>query len=555
MKYFISIFFMLIFSSLYPQTKIIGGGEIAIEDAPWTANMRIVNTAGIRLFNRSGIVISENLILTAAHNWPDYEYDHLEVHVGGAYNGAGQYCRVHRFVSHPDKDIALLELSEPLKFGKNIQSIDYRSCVDESLYVPETNAMIYGWGRTVPDVPAQSLKLRATSVKIISPQKANEIYGASVISANYLVSTGENIISMGGKGDSGGPLVVPDRQQNPVLAGIILYVDARNETENSSLTVYAKAKQIIEWIDSHKCEIVGKDTVSPLGSSFEIVNMPPGAESVEWTYSGLTEINSTTDCSSVIPSGVEKETTGYVNAKITTDLGTLTVSKKLVIMPRIDIDINIRYNSVASKYEMLAKTVNMSTIDDRDILKCKNISDNTKLLGFVWNYDKNIAVGQEAIFNINPNPPKTHTISVTKYGCDYTVKLEKTFVIRHGNNEFITVYYEPGTISIGGTHLSVDVETFEELQMTYVKNAVQNCILLNTSGVKVRNTSQKTVITGNYRISLYSRNGNMLYSGNFDSSKGVLHIDTSVFHPDIYIMFIQNLDSGRTAGRMLMINQ
>lgn len=548
-----SICFLLIFSSLCSQTRVIGGKEIDIEDAPWTANMRVINSAGIRLFDRSGIIISENLILTASHNWPDYEYDHLEVHVGGASEGVGQYCKVHKCIHHPDKDITLLELSEPLRFGKNIQAIDYKSCADESLYAPGTSAVLYGWGRTIPDSPSQSLRLRAVNVRIISYHEANNIYGAFVVSANNIASIGETTIGMGGKGDSGGPLVVFDNQQNPALVGVAIYADIRNEAENSGLTVYSKVKPIIEWLDSLKCEIIGPDTVSPLGASFGITNIPPDVVSIEWTYSGLIEISSTMDCIDVISSEIEGEATGHISATITTNLGTLTVYKKLVIMPRIDVNISIEYNKNTSKYEMTAKAINMETIDDKDILACMNIKDHIKLMGFVWTYDKNIAIGHEAIFEINPNSPKLHTIGVRKYNCDYTIRLEKTFVIHHDNNELLTVHNEPGTISIESTGLSVDIETSEKLELIYIKDTMANSVLLSTSDVTVTNLLKETVKAGNYKISLYSRAGNLLYSRNFNSNEGAFHINTATFYSDIYILHIYSPDTGKVISRQLII--
>jgi hypothetical protein len=553
MKYFLSICFVFIFSQFYSQTKIIGGEEIDIKDAPWTANMRIVNSAGVKLFDRSGTVISENLVITASHNLPDYEYSHLEVHVGSASGYAGQYRRVHRVISHPDKDITLLELSEPLNFDKNIQSIDYKSCADESLYAPGTKAVVYGWGRTVPDAPAQSLKLKAVDVKIISHEEANVIYHASIFSGNTIASIGDTATGMGGKGDSGGPLIVRDCQQNPVLAGITTHADTRPINENSGVTIYGKVNPVIEWIDSCKCQIVGRDTVSPLGTSFEIVNMPPNVSSVEWTYSGLVEINSTENTTEVVSSEIDREINGYISATITTDLGTLTVKKALTIMPRIDIDIDIQYNEATTKYEMIAKTVNIKTIDDEDILKCKRVMDNAKLLGFVWSHNNEVAIGQEVIFDINPNPPITHSISVSKYDCDYTLRLDKTFVIQHHNNELITVQNEPGTITVGNTSLSVDTDVDEELQMTYSKNAMENSVSVNTSDVTVENPPKNIVSTGKYKVVLYSRKGSLLYSGNLDTEQGPLHINTSSFHPDIYILYIHNLEIDNVTSRMLMI--
>jgi hypothetical protein len=554
MKCFMSICFILINSSLYSQTKIISGREINIEQAPWTTNLRVVNTAGVRLFERSGVIISRNLVLTASHNWPDYEYDHLELHVGGASDGIGQYHTVHRFIHHPNKDITLLELSEPLRFGKNIQAIDYRSCVDESLYTPGTDAIIYGWGRTVPDVPSQSLKLRAIDVQIISREDANIIYGAPVVGANTIVSVGKHTIGLGGKGDSGGPLIVLDSKQNPVLAGIAIYADTRNIVENSGLTVYSKVKPMLEWLDSYRCEIIGHDTVSSLGASFEIVNMPHDALAVEWTHSGLTEVNSTINCLDVLPSETDEETSGYVSAKITTAAGTVTVHKELTIMPRIDVDIHIRYNAVASKYEMVAKTVNMEAVDNNEILKCKNLTDNARIFGFVWTYDRNIAIGQEVVFDINPNPPKTHTISIRKYSCDNTVRLEKSFSIRNANNEFVTVYNEPGTISIEGAYLSLDVDDSERLQMTYTKSIGENSVLVNTSNVTFENPVPQIHESGRYRISLYSRTGHLLYSVNLDSRQTPLHINTSAYYSDIYVLHIHNLDTDKVISRMLIIN-
>jgi hypothetical protein len=311
---------------------------------------------------------------------------------------------------------------------------------------------------------------------------------------------------------------------------------------------------MIEWLDSHQCKILGADTVSSLGTSFELVNMPPDAISVEWTYSGLTEINSTTNSIDVLPFETEREVKGYIRAKMVTNLGTVSVYKDLTIMPRIDIDLNVRYNPVASKYEMYAKTVNMEAIDSKEILKCKNIMNEMKILGFIWAYGENIAIGQEVVFDINPNPPQRHTISVTKYNCNYSVKLEKSFFIHHANNEFITVYNEPGMIRIGSIHLSLEVDDSEKLQLTQKKRAMENSIILNTSHVIIDNSFAKIVDAQNCKISLYSRTGSLLYSKYFDLGQDFLHINTSALCPDIYILYIHNLDTDDIMSRMLIVN-
>jgi hypothetical protein len=556
MKYFLLAYFVCIFSLLYSQERIIGGNEISIEDAPWTTNIRVVNTVGIRLFDRSGVIVSENLVLTASHNWPDYEYDHIIAHVGGANENTGTYHRVHRIIHHSTLDLTLLELSEPLIFDKCVQAIDYKSCVDESLYAPGTDAIVYGWGTTIPDAPVTSLKLRSVDVKIISKEKADSLYGAHVIPENTIVSVGDGEIGMAGKGDSGGPLVIVDNQQKTVLAGITILADTRERSKNSSLTVYSKVKPIIEWIDENKCEMFGSDTVSPLGTRFEVVNLPPNVKSIEWKYQGLTKINSTMNYIEVVSSEIESETTGSVSAVIYTNLGTVTVAKELKIMPRIDIDINISYHAIASRYEMKVKTVNMNTFDSEDNFKCKNVNDNIKILGFIWKYENEITIGNDAIFEINPYSPKTHKINVSKYDCDYTLKLDKTFVIQNVDSDFISVSNEPGIITVGCMNLATTINADEKLEMTYTKNAMKSTVSLNTSHVLMDNRHPLEQITEstNYRVSLYSRDGKLVYFNYFNINKNPLYINTSALYPDIYILNIRNLDTEKIISRQLIVN-
>jgi hypothetical protein len=548
------VFFVFEYASLYSQSKIIGGEEIDIQEAPWTANMRIVNYAGLKMFNRSGTIVSRNLVLTAAHNWPDYEYDHIEVHIGGAHENAGEYRRVHRFIHHPCMDIALLELSEPLEFSDNIQAIDYKSSEDESLYAPGTDAIIYGWGKNSLDIPATSLKLRSADVTIISQEKANSIYGTPVVPANSIVSIGEPI-KIAGIGDSGGPLVVMNSEQNPVLAGIITLTDTREESENSGLTVYSKVKPIIEWIDNCRCELIGADTVYPTGTLFKIANIPPEVKSVEWSCPGLIEINSATDHIKVIPSNIDEETTVCLKATITTNSGTLTIDKELVVMPRIDIDVMIKYDEITSKYTVKAKTVNTQAFNSQKTSNCQDTVDDMKTSNYVWSYNNDIAMGQEVIFDIDPNSPNIHTISVSKYDCGNTFKLEKTFSIQR-NNEFVFVHNEPEIIVIQSMKLNVDIVT-EKLQMTFnITNETGKTVSVNTSKVIMVNpyaVNQPDNLY-DYNIYIYSRRGNLLYSSKFNNKNDPLQIDISSFPPDIYILYIYNVDTGNTTSRMLIIN-
>jgi hypothetical protein len=426
--------------------------------------------------------------------------------------------------------------------------------MDESLYVPGTDAVIYGWGKECLETDAASLKLRSADVKIISKEEANMIYGASVVPSDAIVSKGKTM-QMAGKGDSGGALVVSCSMQNPALVGITTLADTRNESENSGLTVYAKVKPIIEWIDSCRCELTGRDTVPSTGGLFEIANMPPEVKSVEWTYSGLTEINSAENFIDVIPSEISGEVTGYISAAITTNSGTLTVRKKLLLMPRIDIDIDITYNEITSKYEMRAKVENAETADSKCALQLSKSVDNMRPLGFIWIYNNDITLGKRVIFDINPNSSEVHTVGVAKHDCNHTLQLKKTFIIQRNSNEFITVHNEPGIITLESIDLPTYVIT-EELQITHTRNAVKNRISVNTSKVNIENphTIGRVNKFDNYDVSIYSRIGSLLYSNNFNKSNNSLQINISGFPPDIYILHICNLDTDETMSRMMIIN-
>ena len=529
---------------VFSQDKIVGGNKTDIEKIPWTANMRVVNTYGVRLLNRSAIIISENLVLTASHVWPNFSYDHLLVHVGGTCLDVGKYHKVHRVIKHPTLDLALLELETPLEFTEKVQPIDYKSSEDESLYDPGIRGIISGWGTTVPNDPSVTpLCVQSTKVEIISREEANEIFHMTVATDVTIASKGiDNKVTMAATGDSGGPIVVWDnKQQKYILAGVAKQADNRPIAANSSLTIYSMVKPAIGWIDSNKCEIVGRDTASSTVSYYEIKNMPPDVVSVKWLYSGLTEITADEHSTEVIPSGINSETSGLISALITTSKGQLTVSKKLHIKPRIDINAEIRYNT-KGKYELILKPLNMSSMDNWDKVKC--INDEQNVFGFVWTYNGTSAVGNEAVFDINPNSLAVHTVSVTKYNCESIIKLEKTFVVEKRNQEYIPVSNSWGNITIGGENLIVKAELFvsnSNVNFSYSKINSNHQLFVDTSPIKIDSETPETQYEDNskYEAYLYSRTGQLVYKGYF-KGKEPLNINTSALLPDIYILNIQN---------------
>lgn len=561
MKYIILTYCIFFSSLLFSQnnSRVIGGDNADIEDLPWTTNMRIINSYGIRLFSRTAVVISENLILTAAHNWPDYGHENLLVHTESSCLDIGKFYKLHRVIKHPTLDLALLELATPIIFNNKVQPIDYESSIDESLYGTGTESIISGWGVTIPNDPNSApLCLESAKVNVISKEEANSAFGYTIVTDKTLATRGKNGIKMGGKGDSGGPLVVWDNnQQKYILAGIAKEADVRELNSNTGITVYTKIKHAIDWINGNKCIISGPDEVSSTGALFEIINLPPDVQSVEWVYSGLKQVNATENYTEVVPSDINDIAEGTISAVIKTNSGTLTLSaKKLTIMPRADISAKITYNK--GKYELKVKTLNMGTLTQEDILKCKNINDLDKLLGFVWYFGNNIAIGNEAIFDINPNSSKPYDISVTKYDCDNTLTLNKIFTIEKKNNEYIPIYNSPGNIIIGGKNIEIntDIKVSESLKMIYTKNSnpdSEYVLSLDTSPVSVEIPENITIFS-DYEIKIYSRLGALMYSGKFNTDEKILNINTSSYPPDIYILKIHNLTTHTINTQKIIIS-
>ena len=150
----------------YPWMVKIQQLELEVfEIENFTNSLRVVKSSAC-----GGAIISENIILTAAHcveyGWSEYsknsEYNKIVmvVKIGHSSLNHGIIVRVKSKLIYPKYfeykkmglyDIALLELSENLKFNKEIQPIalpDYY--FDETNYLDKSrsNFFVAGWGKT-----------------------------------------------------------------------------------------------------------------------------------------------------------------------------------------------------------------------------------------------------------------------------------------------------------------------------------------------------------------------------------------------------------------------
>jgi len=111
-------------------SRIIGGEDALITDIPYFAQVRYMTPEGPHAFEIcGGAIISKKLVLTAGHCPVEFSRDYV-------YYGTDQFDRdgttvfikeVHRHFKYDSKtlthDIALLVLTENIKFGKKARAI------------------------------------------------------------------------------------------------------------------------------------------------------------------------------------------------------------------------------------------------------------------------------------------------------------------------------------------------------------------------------------------------------------------------------------------------
>ena len=188
------ILFFLIFSPFFVDA-IIGGKYANPHEYPWMVNVvSFAQTKRTPTTSCGGAIISENMILTAAHcvehGWTGYQYkkkiNWLDLYLGERAEAVVRIghssiigtitVKVKSKLIHPNytvygnpnltHDIALLELSENLKFNKEIQPIKLPDEEDfnETNYLDKSRSkfMVAGWGLSI-DIPKDFYRLFKSS--------------------------------------------------------------------------------------------------------------------------------------------------------------------------------------------------------------------------------------------------------------------------------------------------------------------------------------------------------------------------------------------------------
>ncbi|XP_017110420.1 trypsin alpha-like [Drosophila elegans] len=227
-----------------PEERIIGGQNIDIEQAPWQVSLQVKGQHYC-----GGSIYSKDIIITAAHCRFDDRDRALEakdflIRVGSSLkNSGGTLVKVAAIRSHENfenrnliNDIAVMRLSEPLKFTRKVQSIP----LAKRNPAPRTVATVSGWGATLEfpnygnPVMTNPIHLQGVYNYIENRKSCSRLL--AMTESNICAGTyGQSACS----GDSGGPLVV-----NQKLVGVV----SKGFEFCDGFTVYESVPFFRPWI-------------------------------------------------------------------------------------------------------------------------------------------------------------------------------------------------------------------------------------------------------------------------------------------------------------------
>jgi len=266
------ILFILTAFGAQAQERIVGGVKADLNEYPWQA--ALVSASGDGYCGAS--VISNQWILTAAHCLEGEDETSVFVRVGSEdpYAEGGVTYSVSEVVVHPDyadvttgSDIALIKLSEPLKFTHNVQPIAIMTPEQDYLQEVGTMALTSGWGSLSSGGPSAGI-LQAVELPVVSngvacgvDQDENGNTGAyscdeidtTMICAGYLGLGGKDAC----QGDSGGPLVVRNADDTDwLLVGATSWGNGCADADFPG--IWSRVSYFYDWVNDY-AEIYTED--------------------------------------------------------------------------------------------------------------------------------------------------------------------------------------------------------------------------------------------------------------------------------------------------------
>ncbi|XP_063416940.1 chymotrypsin-like serine proteinase [Mytilus trossulus] len=235
-------------------SKIVGGSNADISDYPWQVSLQL-RSSGSWYHICGGSIINNNWVVTAAHCVDGSSTNNLRIAAGMTLlSDTSRTVRtLNRVIMHPSysgsaagypNDIALLELSQSLSFGANIDAIAVPSTQDFT----GSRCFLSGWGRLTGSGSSPN-NLQDVEMTVISNSECStrwsSVSGASINSGHIcILESGKSACS----GDSGGPMTCYSGN-TPYLAGATSW--GISTCSGSFPSVYARLTSFRSWISTY----------------------------------------------------------------------------------------------------------------------------------------------------------------------------------------------------------------------------------------------------------------------------------------------------------------
>jgi len=247
----------------------IVNGHFAPSPIPWQVKViASFNSLG-QSFACGGTILDEETILSAAHcfyhgstgssAFPMDSGDFILAGIRKEGSSGQQGILINTIIIHPqynagnhDTDIAIVKLKSPLTFNNNVK----KACLpSSSSFAPQTNAVVSGWGRTIPENPnSASDWLKYVMVPFITNAKCVKPYTnypSNAITSNMVCAGYINGEIDSCKGDSGGPLVVPKSlsDDTAIVYGVVSWGWGCAVAKQPG--VYVRVTNYLPWIKAN----------------------------------------------------------------------------------------------------------------------------------------------------------------------------------------------------------------------------------------------------------------------------------------------------------------